>query len=149
MTTLKVKLKVNRKGNGKRVSFDLERLTAPVVAEQYEEELAGRFAPLLWLNEDAQSLCDDFTNIMDNVAEEKVEKFRKIKKPRITTEVIKKCDDRREKKKRWNLGAEELVEYRMVDKKARNAINEATSHTMEKQAEEIQVSLNRNDSKVA
>ena len=79
--------------------FDLEKLKDPAIAEQYKEELAGRFAPLLLTDQDPQSLCDDFTNIMENVAEEKLRKSRKIKKPWITTKVIEKCDNRREKKK--------------------------------------------------
>ena len=37
----------------------------------------------------------------------------------------------------------------MVGKKARNAINESKSYRMEKQAEEGEVSLNRNNSKMA
>ena len=37
--------------------FDLhfvEKLKDPVIAEQYQEELAGRFAPLLLIDQDPQ-----------------------------------------------------------------------------------------------
>ena len=116
MMTLKLKLKVNSKSNGKRMHFDLEKLKDPIIAEQYQEE----FAPLLLTDQDPQSLCDDFTNIMENVAEDKLGKSRKIKKPWITTEVIEKCDNRREKKKR-KLGAAEMAEYRMANKVRKRA----------------------------
>ena len=151
MMTLKLKLKVNKKSNGKRMHFDLEKLKDPVIAEQYQEELAGRFATLLLTDQDPQSLCDDFTNTMENVAEEKLRKFRKIRKPWITTEVIEKCDNRREKRKKRKLhvGAAEMAEYRIANKKVRKALTKAKNNWIERQVEEIEDNLKRNNSKMA
>ena len=52
MMTSEIKLKVNRKNSGNRMFFDLEKLKDPVIAEQYQKELAGRFAQLLLLDQD-------------------------------------------------------------------------------------------------
>ena len=41
-----------------------------------------------------QLQCDEFTTIMEEVAETKLGKSKKIKEQWITTELIKKCDDR-------------------------------------------------------
>ena len=64
MITLTIKLKVNRKNSSNRMFFDLEKLKDPVIAEQYQKELVGRFALLLLLDQDPQTLCDEFTNCM-------------------------------------------------------------------------------------
>ena len=64
--------------------------------------VAGRFVLLLLLDQDPQTLCDEFTNIMENVAEGNLGKPRRIKKPWITKEVIEKCDDRQKRRKGGN-----------------------------------------------
>lgn len=149
MMTLKIKLKTTKKNETNRTRFDLEKLKDTVIAEQYQEELASRFAPLLLLNHDPQTLCDEFTNTLESVAEVKLGKARKIKKPWITTEVLEACDDRREKKRRRKLGPHELTEYRTANRKTRNALNEAKNKWIMRQSNEIEENLSRNNTKKA
>lgn len=55
---------------------------------------------------------------MERVAEVKLGKTRQMKKPWITPEVLESCDGRREeKRRRRELGAEELVEYRAANRR--------------------------------
>jgi len=116
MMPLKIKLKISKKTTTDRTRFDLEKLKDPTIAEQYQGELAGRFAPLLLLDQDPQTLCDKITNTIKNVAEEKLGKCRKIKRPWLTSEVLEKCEDRRNKKKRKCLGAVERAECRTANR---------------------------------
>ena len=62
--------------------------------------------------------------------------------------MIEKCDNRREEKNR-KLGAAEMAEYRMANKKMRNALTEAKNNWIWRQVEEIEDYLNRNNSKMA
>ena len=150
MAALKMKLKVNRKNKERKTYFDLDKLKDSEISKQYKDELAGRFAPLLLLDQDPQSLCDDeFTSIMEKVAEEKLGKSKRMKKPWMKAEIMEKCDDRREKKRKRKLGDAELAEYRTANRKVRNALNEAKNMWIETQAKEIEDSLQRNNSKKA
>jgi hypothetical protein len=51
MMTLKAKLKTNRRDRNTRMSFNLGKLKDPDVAKTFQGELAGRFGPLLLLNQ--------------------------------------------------------------------------------------------------
>ena len=66
----------------------------------YKDEIAGRFAPLLLLNDgDPQQICDEFTNITINTAEDILGRRKETKKPWTTTEILRKCKERRELQK--------------------------------------------------
>ncbi|XP_037780246.1 uncharacterized protein LOC119576673 [Penaeus monodon] len=127
--------------------IEKKKLKDPTIAEQYRGELAGRFAPLLLIDQDPQTHCDEITNTIRNVAEEKLGKCRKIKRPWLTSEVLEKCEDRRNKKKRKCLGAVELAEYRNANRQTRNALNEAKNKWLQGQTKDIEESLHRNNTK--
>ncbi|XP_042879838.1 craniofacial development protein 2-like [Penaeus japonicus] len=74
MMTFRMRLSKEKKVSQRRTKFDLEKLKDREVAEKYRSELAGRFAPLLLLtNEEPQQLCDQFTDITFNTANEIIE----------------------------------------------------------------------------
>ena len=114
MMTLKVKLSTIKKNKLSRIRFDIEKLKDLEVAESYQEELAGKFAPLLLLDQDPQDLCDVFTDTLENTAEEKLGKASPIKKLWITPELLEACDVRQEKRRRRHLGTNDLLEYRVA-----------------------------------
>ena len=99
MMTLKVKTSSKEKIT--RTYFDLEKLKDPKTAELFKRKLAGKFAPLLLLDQDSQVPYDEFTNTMEIVAEEKLGKARKIKKPWIMSDVLESCNERQEKEENW------------------------------------------------
>ena len=101
-----------RKKKAGRTFFDLEKLKDATMAEKFQADLAGRFAPLMLLQSGPQELCDEFTKVMEEVAEDNLGRAKRPKKKQITTEVLACCDDRREKKKKRKFGATELEQYR-------------------------------------
>eukprot|EP00794_Sanderia_malayensis_P014896 gene14896-16442_t len=101
------------------------------------------------LQENAQQICDKFTNIIEEVSEANLGKARKIKKPWITPEVIKSCDERREKKKKKDLGVENLEEYRKSNRETRKMLNEAKNKWIKEQTQEIDDNLARQNTKKA
>ena len=147
--TLKVKLSTIKKNKLSRTRFDIEKLKDPEVAESYQEELAGKFAPLLLLDQDPQDLCDVFTDTLEKTAEEKLGKASPIKKPWITPEVLEACDVRRDKRRRRHLGTNDLLEYRVANRKVRNEINIAKNKWIISQAQDIEENLRRNNTKKA
>ncbi|KAG1666259.1 Phosphatidylethanolamine-binding F40A3.3 [Nymphon striatum] len=150
-TMLGLSLKVNKQKRAGRVYFDVEKLKDPGIAEQFRIELAGKFAPLLLLdqNQDSQTLCDEFTKTMIEVAEKKIGKARKVKKEWLTSEILENCDERRDKKGRKNLSAEDLEQYRIVNRKTRNLLNKTKNEWIEKQTKEIEDNMNLHNSKKA
>lgn len=102
--TFRARLSTRKKKSG-RAFFDLEKLKDEAVAEKFKADLAGRFALLVLLDSGPQELCDEFTRTMEEVAKENLGRAQRLKKERITSEVVACCEDRRKKKSQRNLGA--------------------------------------------
>ena len=149
MMTLKVKLRTNKKNKTTGTYFDLEKLKDQETAKIFQGDLAGKFSPLLLLDQDPQALCDEFTTILEKTAEETLGRARKIKKPWITPEVLESCDKRREKKKKKKLGPAELAEYRTANAECRRALNEAKNKWVEEQSQAIESNLSHHNNKMA
>ncbi|XP_037776987.1 uncharacterized protein LOC119573958 [Penaeus monodon] len=150
MMTFRMRLSKEKKVSQRRTKFDLEKLKDREVAEKYRSELAGRFAPLLLLtNEEPQQLCDQFTDITFNTANEILGKAKPIKRPWITPEILQKCEERREVKKNRFTNNESLGQYRKANKEVKRAIIKTKDNWVEKQAEDIEQSLAVNNSRKA
>ena len=115
------------------------------MAERFQQELA----PLLLLDQEPQELCDKFTNIVGETAEEKLGRARKTKRPWITPEVLDRCDRRKEKKKKTKLGDQELAEWRIANRECRKELIEANNQWIKDQSEETEQNLSRHNSKKA
>ena len=113
------RLSVRKKKVG-RTFFDLEKLKDATMAEMFQADLAGRFAPLMLLQSGPQELCDVFTKVMEEVAEDNLGRAKRPTKKWITTEVLACCDDGGEKKRKRKLGTTELEQYREANRKTRN-----------------------------
>lgn len=150
MMTFRMRLSKEKKVSQRRTKFDLEKLKDREVAEKYRSELAGRFAPLLLLtNEEPQQLCDQFTDITFNTANEILGKAKPIKRSWITPEILQKCEERRELKKNRFTNNESLGQYRKANNEVKRAIIKAKDNWVEKQAEDIEQSLAVNNSRKA
>jgi hypothetical protein len=86
---------------------------------------------------------------MEEVSEANPGKAKRINKPWITAEVIRSCDLRREKKKKKDLGDEELEEYRKANREVRKMLNAARDKWIQDQTQEIDNSLARQNTKKA
>ena len=75
-------------------------------------------------------------------------KERRRKKPWVTKDVLDLCDERRDlKKKRYE--AEGTKEYREANRRIQKAVKKAKEDWIGAQCEEIETSLNKNNSKRA
>ena len=95
MMTFNIRLKKMKKGDSVRIKFDLEKLKDPEIAKTFQATLGGRFAPLLVVDQDIQDLTEQFNSAVVDTAKEVLGKQRPIKKPWVSTNILKKCDKRR------------------------------------------------------
>ena len=140
MMTFKIRLNCRKKKNNNRVRFDLEKLKDPEIKKQYQQELQGRFAPLLLLN-NVQEICDSFTNIVKETAKKVLGTTKTTKKPWITPEILKKCDTRREQKGKRFTNDDEMTKYKKLNKVIKREILEAKDNWLKEQTLEIEKNL--------
>ena len=148
MTTIKIKLKKVNNSNNARIKFDLEKLNDPLVKQEFENKIGGRFAPLLLLD-DMQQLVDEFSDKVKETAYEVLGKRRKVKNPWITNEVLSLCDQRRNLKSKKSHSEEDLDKYRNANRKVRQEIIKAKEQWIDKECDIVEENLKRNNSKTA
>ena len=107
--------------NNARIKFDLEKLNDPLVKQEFENKIGGRFAPLLLLD-DLQQLVDEFSDKVKETAYEVLGKRRKVKNPWITNEILSLCDQRRNLKSKKSHSEEDLDKYGNANRKVRQEI---------------------------
>ena len=103
MMTFQTRLKNSRKPTEPRVMFDLEKLNDPTVMSAFQATIGGRFAPLPALvDEDADldSRVTHFNKAVTDTAAEPLGKQCRKRKPRVTSEILDLCDQRRDMKKK-------------------------------------------------
>ena len=84
--TIKIKLKKANKSHNFIIKFDLEILNDPLVKQEFQCKIGGRFAPLMLLN-DMQQLIVEFSKKAKETANAMLGKRRKINKPSVTNDV--------------------------------------------------------------
>ena len=151
MMTFQVRLKKARKPNQPRLRFDLEKLRDPDVACTFQATVSGKFAPLTGLSDedmDMDTMITTYNTAVTDAAIEILGKERRRKKPWVTKYVLDLCDERRDlKKKRYE--AEGAKEYREANRRIQNAEKKAKEDWIGAQCEEIEICLNKNNSKRA
>ena len=148
MMTFRVKLKVKKKDVNTRIRFNLDLLKDPNVRDKYQSDLAGKFAPLLLL-ENPQEICDKFTNVIETTALSVLGKRRKTKRPWITSEIMQSCDERRMLKGKRFQNQKQLEKYREANRTVKKEIQKAKNEWIEKQAAEIEEGMKTNNAKKA
>ena len=96
------KQKLKRKQGYTRIKFDLEKLKDLGVAQVFEATIGGKFAPLMLLDIDSTGtdiLIDTFNTAVIETASKVLGKKPITKKPWVTPELLKLCDERRDLKK--------------------------------------------------
>ena len=121
MMTFQVHLKIARKPNQPRLRFDLKKLRNPDVACTFQATIGGKFAPLIGLSEDMDTMITTYNTAVTDAACEILGKERRRKKPLVTKDVLDLCDERRDlKKKRYE--AEGAKEYREANRRVQKAV---------------------------
>ena len=148
MMTFKFKIRTKKKNQNTRVRYDLEKLKDPLIKEAYQKELRGRFAPLM-LIDNLQELNNEFTNIVNETANNVLGKARRSRRPWITTKVLEKCDVRREAKKERFKDDEHLQKYREVNKETKKETADAKKAWIQQETLAIEDCLAKNNTKKA
>ena len=152
MMTFKLQLKRTKKQGHARIRFDVDKLKDPHVAEVFQAMIGGKFAALSILDSDIglDTLTDTFNAAVTDTANEILGKYRPVKKPWVTAEILDLCDNRRELKKNNNKNdAEGTTEYRTVNQQIKNGMKKAKEDWIGEQCENIEDSLKKNNSKRA
>ena len=151
MMTFQVRLKKARKPNQPRLGFDLEKLRNPDVACTFQAMIGGKFAPLIGLSDedmDMDTMITTYNTAVTDAASEKLGKERRRENPWVTKDVLDRCDERRDlKKKRYE--AEGAKEYREANRRVQKAVKKAKEDWIGAQCEETETCLNKNNSKRA
>ena len=107
-----------------RIRFDLEKLKDPEVAEIFQAKIRGKFAALSILDSDMDMdmLTDTFNTAVTYTANEIPGKYRPVKKPWVTTDILDLCAKRRKlKNKRTTKIEMEWHSTEQLTKKSRKA----------------------------
>ena len=99
MMTFKLHLKRAKNQSNTRIRFDLEKLKDPEVAEIFQAKIAGKFAALSILDSDMDMdmLTDTSNTAVTDTANEILSKYRAVKKPWVTTDILDLCAKRRKR----------------------------------------------------
>ena len=89
MTSIRLKLKRNRREKSTRIKFDIEKLKDPDVAAEFQAQIGGKFGPLLAADLDVESFNNQLNDQLTSVAENVLGKARVKKQPWMTNEVLK------------------------------------------------------------
>ena len=149
MMTFNIRLKKTKKDDNVRIKFDLDKLKDPEVAESFQAKLGGKFAPLLVIDQDIQELTEQFNSAVVDTAKEVLGKHRPTKKPWVTTDILQKCDMRRERKKYKDNSPEEKEDYRKINKDIKNDMKKAKEGWISDKCSDIETNLAKNNSKKA
>ena len=104
MMTFKLHLKRAKKQCNTSIRFDLEKLKDPEAAEIFQAKIGGKFAALSILDSDMDMnmLTDTFNTAVTDTANEILGKYRPVKKPWATTDILDLCAKRRKLKNKKN-----------------------------------------------
>ena len=149
--TFKLHLKRVKKQGQTKIKFDLEKLKDPTIAEAFEAMIGGKFAALTTLCDDDRDI-DTITNTLNtavtDTANEILGKYRTVKKPWVTNDVLDLCDKRRELKK-MKSDTEGAKEYRAINQDVKKAMKKAKENWIAEQCQSIEDNLKKNNSKKA
>ena len=116
--TFKLHMKRAKKQRNTRIRFHLEKLKDHAVAEIFQAKIGGKFAALSILDSDTDMdmLTDTFNTAVTDTANEILGKYRAVKKPWVTTDILDLCAKRRKlKNKKDNKDRGGMVQYRAVN----------------------------------
>lgn len=148
LTTLTTRLKKLSTKRKSIIKFNVEKLKDQTILAAFQAEVGGRFAPLLE-NSNDELLLDQAPINIKEAAEKIIGKKKKTKKPWITQEVLKSCDDRRTKKQERFTSTQKLEEYRAANKKVNKITKEAKEEWFHQQCVEIENGIHTNNTKSA
>lgn len=114
----RVRLKNIKNLKNTRLKFDLDRLKDPSIAEIIQVNVGGKYAALLTLEEDPETMTNKSNETMIEAAYDVLGKHRQKTQARVTDEILEMCDVIRDLKKVKNTTTG-VTAYKEVSKKIR------------------------------
>ena len=151
MTTFRVKLRRMAKPQYTRLKFDLDKLQDPLIVEQFQASIGGKFGPLLLFDDsnDIETNIETFEKATIETATDILGKKISKKKPWVTSEVLKMCDQRRKLKVKKKNCPCSKQEYNKINRKVKKEMIKAKEQWIDNQCKEIEKNLKTNNSKKA
>ena len=149
LTTVRLKLKANKKNKSPRIRFNLEKLKDQNVAEVFQATLGGKFAALDFINEDIESIQDKFNTAITETSEEVLGRERQKKQKWMDNNILDLCDKRRNLKPLRHENDESKEKYRQVNKEIKEKKAKAKEEWIENKCNMIEKEMNRGNSKIA
>ena len=150
--TFKLHLKRAKKQCNTRIRFDLEKLKDPEVAEIFKAKIGGKFAALSILDSDMDMdmLTDTFNTAVTDTANEILGKYRPVKKPWVTTDILDLCAKRRKlKSKKNNKDRDGMAKNTANNQEIKKGMKKAMENWIGEQCQNIDDCLKKNNSKRA
>ena len=121
----------------------------PEVAEIFQAKIGGKFAALSILDSDMDMdmLTDTFNTAVTDTANEILGKYRPVKKPWVTTDILDLCAKRRKLKN--NKERNGMAQYRAVNQDIKKGMTKAKENWTGGQYQNIDDCLKRNNNKKA
>ena len=135
-----------------RIRFDIEKLKDSEDAEIFQAKIEGKFAALSILDSDMDMdmLTDTFNTAVTDTANESLGKYRPVKKPWVTTDILDLCAKRRKlKNKKNNKDRDIMAQYRAVNQEIKKGMKKAKENWTGEQCQNIDDCLKKNNSKKA
>ena len=98
------------------------------VAEILQAKIGGKFAALSILDSDMDMdmLTDTFNTAVTDTANEILGKYRPVKKPWVTTDILDLCSKRRKlKNKKNNKDRDRMAQYRAINQEIKKGMKKA------------------------
>ena len=150
MMTFKLHLKRAKKQCNTRIRFDLEKLKDTQVAEIFQAKIGGKFAALSILDSDMDidMLTDTFNTAVTDTANEILGKYRPVKKPWVTTDILDLWAKRRKLKNKKNKKDRDgMAQYRAVYQEIKKGMKKAKENWIGEQCQNIDDCLKNNSKK--
>ena len=146
MVTFKLHLKRAEKKCNTRIRCDLEELKDPEVSEIFQPKIGGKFAVLSILDSDiyVDTLTDTFNTAETDTANEILGKYRLVKKPWVTNDILYLCAECIKLKNKDRNG---MAQYRAVNQKIRKGMKKATENWIGEHFQKIDDCLKNNSKK--
>lgn len=101
------------------------------MVQVFEAKIRGKFAPLLLLDADAtdaDTFIDTFNTAVTETANEVLDKKRTTKKPWVTPDLLKLCDEKRDLEQSKYESDKGADKYRQVDKQVKMSMLKAKEY---------------------
>ena len=149
MTTLRLKLKANKKNKSPRIRFNLDKLKDPTVAEAFQATLGGKFAALDFVHDDIQNVQENFNAAIIETSEEILGRERVKKQKWMNDDILDLCDKRRAMKPIRNENDANRKEYREINNEIKSRKLEAKEKWIEEKCTKIERDMTKGNSKSA